>query len=83
MRATAKCKSCDAPIHWVLSASTGSRMPLDAKPNPEGNIWVDHWEGGSPVVVVASADNPPPANAVIFYTSHFVTCRDAAEHRRK
>ena len=82
MRATAKCKSCEAPIRWVVVSGSNARMPLDAKANPDGNVWIDHWAGGTPVVKIASKTNPPPANAVVLYTSHFATCPDAATHRR-
>ncbi len=29
--ATATCRSCDAPIHWIITAAN-KRMPVDAAP---------------------------------------------------
>ena len=34
---TDRCRSCGAPILWVR-AERGKMMPLDAEPNPAGNI---------------------------------------------
>jgi len=83
MRATAKCKSCDAPIRWVILGETGKRMPLDPQANLDGNVWVVEWEDGTPVVAVASAERPIPSGEPMRYTSHFATCPNANEHRRK
>lgn len=47
--------------------TNGKRMPLDAK--PELRMVLDVTTG--------------VANVVDAYTSHFATCPDAADHRRK
>ena len=33
----ASCGSCGAPMRWVTPLA-GKPMPLDAEPNPEGNV---------------------------------------------
>lgn len=71
-----RCKSCGAPIYWVKTEA-GKNMPVDAKPVADGNIiFVGQVafvikQGHGPVV-----DQPR-------YVSHFVTCKNAATHRRK
>jgi hypothetical protein len=35
-----QCRSCHAPIRWVVSGSTGRLMPIDAEPCPNGNLRV-------------------------------------------
>ena len=39
----AECNSCGATIFWVIMPS-GKRMPLDAKPDPNGKV-VLHDDG--------------------------------------
>lgn len=74
-----KCRSCDAGIVWVKTdASDGAKsMPLDAKPVPDGNVWLN--DQGRAVVV--SAARPAPAGARLFF-SHFATCPHGPSHRR-
>ena len=70
-----KCKSCKAPIIWVsLKNKQGeySPHPINVKP-VKGIILTSanmHVKGLSAVM----AD---------VYTSHFATCPNAAEHRKK
>lgn len=33
----ARCRSCGAPIRWAVTTH-GRMMPLDAEPNPDGNV---------------------------------------------
>lgn len=75
-----RCKSCDAPIVWAMTAKD-RRMPLDPVP-PEGvrpNVSLMRKTTTSyvsvPTVVVV------PAGGGIT-TSHFATCPDAGRHRR-
>lgn len=60
------CRSCQAPIIWVTSATTKRPMPLDAK--PEKRVVVDEHHVG---------------RVVDAYVSHFSTCPNAAQHRKK
>jgi hypothetical protein len=70
------CKSCGAAILWALTRK-GKRIPLDATPNPKGNLTLT---GGS-ATIAEDADLFTASDAVR-YVSHFVTCPDAATHRK-
>lgn len=73
------CSSCGAEISWVVSATSGVAMPLDAAPCADGNIVVS---GGKAHVLNRSlfaAEAPETPR----YKSHFATCPNAAKHRRK
>lgn len=37
--AVAVCRTCRAPIRWVTTKNQKA-MPLDAEPNPEGNVLI-------------------------------------------
>jgi hypothetical protein len=78
------CQSCGASVTWVLTEATGKRMPLDPEPVDNGNLQIVASRSGGPVVryvgqtpkgYVAAKDGPR-------YVSHFVTCPNAAQHRR-
>jgi hypothetical protein len=61
------CKSCGAAIRWVVMTS-GKRMPVDVR---------------SQKLIVLN-DMPEPRGSVVdCYTSHFMTCPNAAQHRVK
>lgn len=64
------CKSCDAPIEFVRTPK-GSRIPLDVGSHPKANIVVDELGIAR---VVGEGDGTR--------ISHFVTCPNAARHRR-
>jgi hypothetical protein len=86
------CRSCGAPIRWVLTA-TGQRMPLNVDPDGQrGNVLV------CDTPALARAYAVPPGHAVVLsagaaagrrlagldlHLSHFATCASAAQHRRK
>lgn len=76
----ATCRSCGAPIRWVVTTS-GKRMPIDPQPHANGNIVPlvdsDH-PSRSPLALVLTA---PPVDKPA-WLSHFVTCPNAAAHRR-
>lgn len=75
----AQCASCKADVLWVVT-ERGKRMPLDTKPDPQGNIvlgqddLVEHRQ----VAYVR-----PPGTYPIMYRSHFVTCPHAPAWRKK
>jgi hypothetical protein len=50
-------------------------MPLDAEPTPTGDFVI---YGATAVKIPRGGTADPPR-----YTSHFVTCPNAAQHRRK
>lgn len=68
------CQACGQPIVWALGR-TGRRMPLNATPDPAGNVEL-HADGRAVVHKTA------PLTGVDLYTSHFATCPNAAEFRR-
>jgi len=83
VRADAYCRSCRAPVRWVVTAANGRRMPLDPDPVKDGNVWIDGMQDGVPLVKVALCADDVPRNVPIRYVSHFVTCPDAAEWRKE
>lgn len=71
------CKSCGAPITWAISAK-GKAIPIDPSPVKSGNL----------VLIVEDPRNAPTARYARDeegprYVSHFATCAQADEHRRK
>jgi hypothetical protein len=66
---------------------SGKAMPLDAEPNPDGNVF-RHSDGQKAAVltadeikaVIGEVGSDVNANR---YTSHFATCPNAAKHRKK
>jgi hypothetical protein len=67
------CKSCSAPIEWVKSARTGKAMPLDAGDAPDGNL----------VVLDGVAHPALQGDTRPRRKSHFATCPQAAEWRKR
>lgn len=80
MLADGHCRSCGAPIKWVLT-TTGKNMPLDPIPTVDGNCWVERWDHGVPVVQVTSGF--VPGRIPMRYTSHFASCPNADEWRKR
>lgn len=84
MRPSGNCKSCGAPVRWAITAATGARMPLDVEAVDDGNLGVVEWQSdghrlATPIVAV----NPTTALTRFRYTSHFATCPNANDHRRR
>lgn len=71
----AHCNSCGAELLWVRTEA-GKATPLDAQPTDNGNIAV--VDGVAHVCYDLLDDD-----AGLRYTSHFATCPDAKEHRKK
>jgi hypothetical protein len=69
-----KCRSCGAPLLWAQTTA-GKNMPLDAAPTANGNIELRH---GLARYVTPDANATTPR-----YTSHFATCPNAGQHRKK
>lgn len=74
-----KCKSCGAPIIWATTQK-GKLMPLDAAPDPDGNLAVSRW---ATVIAVHPRTELTDTQGFPTHKSHFATCPHAAEHRRK
>lgn len=79
---SARCRSCDAPIRWESTAG-GKTIPLDFAPVTKGNVDIV-WVGGEQVAVVLGNADALAAQAAgrELRLAHFVTCPNAAEHRR-
>ena len=75
----AKCRSCQADILWVRNASTGTFMCLDADPVCGGNVVV--VDGLARVVKKGDLFEEPAGGP--FYQSHFSTCPEAKQWRKK
>jgi hypothetical protein len=63
------CRSCGAELLWVQLAS-GKRMPLDVGSMEQRFI-------------VSGATEPMSGSARRTYLSHFATCPNAEQHRKK
>ena len=74
-----RCASCAAPLRWERT-ETGKHIPLDAEPVPDGNIYIMHGVAfvipTQPEIGDAEPEGPR-------FVSHFATCPNADEHRRK
>jgi hypothetical protein len=72
----ANCRSCNRSIIWT-ETEKGKKMPVDAEPVLNGNI--DLWTSGDKVTAAYTAMDASTKR----YISHFVTCKFAAQHRKK
>lgn len=86
------CRSCGAEVVWVETEATaekpGRKMPLDADPDKPGKAL--RVAGGNIVPTGArTGDGTPiaryiPSNPdVLACRSHFATCPNASQHRRR
>ena len=78
----AKCRSCGSAIRWIKMES-GKYMPCDwapvnYKPAGDGELVTLVTPDGKIVRGVQDWSSPECG-----YTSHFATCPNAAEHRRR
>ncbi|HKE79039.1 MAG TPA: hypothetical protein VKB54_07010 [Solirubrobacteraceae bacterium] len=76
---TATCRSCGAQIVWA-ETEKGRRMPVDADPNPLGQI-VLRGHGTTPLAICGVPDDAYPGEPR--YASHFQTCPQAGDWRRR
>ena len=81
MRANSTCRSCGAPIRWGVTEK-GQRIPLDPDAVPNGNVVVTAWAEGNPQIRVFAPGDVPHGEPLRYF-SHFVTCPQAGEWRRK
>lgn len=72
------CRSCNAPVVWATSATSGKAIPLDATPVDDGNLFLD-----GDIAKSFKADEFDALFAPLRFVSHFVTCPQAGQWRRK
>lgn len=77
-RQPAKCKTCDAEIYWAKTAQAKS-MPVDAAPVADGGLVLDVDATTGDLKVSAYTEKLGKRRRFI---SHFVTCAQAAQHRK-
>lgn len=77
-----ECRSCGEPIIWAKVWITGTPIPIDPDPVPNGNIVM---RSRRPYVEVASTNQIKDAKkaGLDLYVSHFVTCKDGDKWRRQ
>ena len=81
------CRSCRAPIEWALT-EYGRKMPLDVGTYGDGRVVVVGRAnaGLTPIVVTLGIDTLERADSLggrELRRSHFQTCPDSSEHRRR
>lgn len=83
-RRLARCNSCEAPIRWTITEKHGKRMPVDAEPvkAARGFRLLDGRDVGDGETLVARFITKPEIGERLFQ-SHFATCPNATQHRRK
>lgn len=77
----ARCSMCSAPMRWVLTEGN-RRMPLDAEPNPAGNVLLIERDGKVRARVLGGPDLPV-RDDLTAWMPHFNTCPDSAEFKRR
>lgn len=76
---SARCRACDAEIWWLENQTTGKKAPIDAEPDPKGNVVASLHDG---LYRIASADERAemgPRRQL--HLNHFVTCPKAKDFR--
>ena len=69
---------CGARMFMAPSATSGKKIPMQERPSPTGNIFLNEKHEA----VYVSAKNPAPAGCTL-YTSHFADCPMASQYRTK
>lgn len=72
-----RCQTCNAPIEWAVSASTGKKMPLDAAGVANGNVILR--DGKAHVLTPIELSALPPGTPR--FVSHYVSCKQAEAWR--
>lgn len=75
----AKCNSCGAAIVWFKTPG-GKAIPLDPVAHQDGNIVLD---GDLATVLSRESLEMAQVAGTVLYKSHFATCPQASEHRRR
>lgn len=90
-----ECRSCHAQIIFMKSKKTGQIMPLDAMPNPKGNLIIVEVEVNGQKELRVSQLAPDDDGIAIGeheddntyrgkrFVSHFATCTNADKYRKQ
>lgn len=71
------CSSCGASIIWLKTPKNKS-MPLDATPDPKGNVVI---RDGLAVVLTA-VEKAKPLDGKRRFLAHWASCPSAQQHRK-
>lgn len=80
---TAFCLSCGASIVWATVRDSGRHMPLDAVPDPTGNVAVSRDFSDKLWARVLKAGEQHDEASEKLGISHFAACPQADSHRRR
>lgn len=75
------CRSCPAEIIWAVTPR-GKSIPIDAEPNPDGNVELLPPKPGTRAPVAVVHGQPPLAAEHPIHMPHCATCTHP-EHWRK
>lgn len=68
------CRSCQAPIRWVRTATNNKLMPLNLEPDPAGNVTVT-----DDIATIHAPGQHGLLDNDERWMPHHATCPDAAE----
>lgn len=77
------CRSCGAPIRFILMYPSGRQNPLDLEPSPIGNIRIEIGKPDTGHTVKKADLEAARARGQQLYLSHFVTCAQRRQWRRE
>lgn len=80
---TARCGSCKADIVWAITVATGKRIPLDAQPSEDGNVAVHRDQVNGELIARVLKDGEQTGPWEHRGVSHFATCPNADQHRKR
>lgn len=77
------CTTCKAGIIWA-ETNGGKWIPVDHAPTVRGNIVLQKPDDPrDPVIAIVLSKKRPRQMGELVYVSHFVTCPNAAAHRKQ
>ncbi len=88
-RHTDRCRSCDAPILWCVTEA-GKWQPLDAQPDPSGNVEIERRGCATvsrvvnnvAIVLGGALAESRGGQPIVRYMPHHATCPNADQWRR-
>jgi len=76
----ASCESCHKPVIWAVTVKA-KRMPVNAEPEPDGNVALDFRPGMDPLARILTVTRQFGVKNL--RKSHFADCPQAAKWRRR